>query len=35
MSGALRDDLVANGLDGSTIDVVHNGIDPASLQVDR
>jgi glycosyltransferase involved in cell wall biosynthesis len=33
VSGALRDDLVANGADGSAIDVVHNGIDPASMRV--
>lgn len=34
VSGALRDDLVANGLDGSAIAVVHNGIDPDSMVVD-
>jgi len=33
VSHALRDDLVANGLDPAIAEVVHNGIDPASMEV--
>ncbi len=33
VSGALRDDLVANGLNPDVVQVVHNGIDPASVEV--
>ncbi|MCL4370893.1 MAG: glycosyltransferase family 4 protein [Chloroflexi bacterium] len=33
VSNALRDDLVANGTDPAVVGVVHNGIDPASMEV--
>jgi glycosyltransferase involved in cell wall biosynthesis len=33
VSEALREDLIANGLDGAIIEVVHNGIDPSSMWV--
>lgn len=33
VSSALRDDLVANGFDSNSIQAVHNGIDPATMQV--
>ena len=33
VSSALRDDLVANGFAPDLIQVVHNGIDPATMQV--
>ena len=33
VSSALKQDLIANGYDASTIDVVHNGIDPTSMEV--
>ncbi len=33
VSSALRDDLVSNGLDPKVAQVVHNGIDPASMEV--
>ncbi len=33
VSHALRDDLVANGLDPNRVSVVHNGIDPSSMEV--
>lgn len=35
VSNALRDDIVANGFDPTTIGVVHNGIDPASMEVSQ
>jgi len=33
VSSALRDDLIANGVDPNSVGVIHNGIDPASMQV--
>jgi glycosyltransferase involved in cell wall biosynthesis len=33
VSAALRDDLIANGFDPNTIQVVHNGIDPETMLV--
>ena len=34
VSSALRDDLIANGFAPNLIQVVHNGIDPETMQVD-
>lgn len=33
VSGALRDDLIACGYDPDTVGVIHNGIEPASMEV--
>lgn len=35
VSSALRDDLIANGLDPNLVEVAHNGIDPTSMEVSQ
>ncbi len=35
VSSALRDDLVANGLDSDVVQVAHNGIDPSAMEANE